>query len=44
MRLYLAIVYIRRLKKAGYFGEEKQKSFGTVSDFTRLFGTEVRDE
>jgi hypothetical protein len=43
MRLYLAIVYIRRLKKAGYFGEEKEKKYGTTGDFVRLFGSEVKD-
>jgi hypothetical protein len=44
LKLYMAIIYIRRLEKAGYFGEKKKKQFGTVSEFTRLFGTEVKDE
>ena len=39
----MAIIYLRRLKKAGYFGENKEekKNFGTTQDFTKLFGNSV---
>lgn len=45
MKFYLAIIYIRRLKKGGFLGEpEKEKPLGTMGDFTKIFGTEVRKE
>lgn len=39
----MAVIYLRRLKKGGYFGEAKEenKNFGTTQDFTKLFGNEV---
>jgi len=42
MKLYMAIIYIRRMKKAGYFGESKagdsNDNKGTGQDFMKLFG------
>jgi len=44
MKLYLAVIYMRRLKKGGFFGKEKKESFGSLGEFTKFFGTEVKEE
>lgn len=42
MKLYMAIIYIRRMRKAGYFGDSQESNSndkkGTGSDFMKLFG------
>lgn len=44
MKVYMVVVYYRRLEKSGFFGEKKKEDVGTIQDFTKIFGTEMRPE
>jgi len=32
------------LEKSGFFGEKKEEPVGTIQDFTKIFGSDVRPE